>query len=51
MKLYALLFVALLSGCSTTVPVVASQERRLHSMEESAELERNLFKTWKNYKG
>jgi hypothetical protein len=35
----------------TTVPVVASQERRLHSMEESAELERSLFKTWKNYKG
>jgi hypothetical protein len=35
----------------TTVPVVASQERRLHSMEESVELERNLFKTWKNYKG
>ena len=33
----------------TTVPVVASQERRLHS--ESVELERNLFKTWKNYKG
>jgi hypothetical protein len=35
----------------TTIPVVASQERRLHSMEESAELERSLFKTWKNYKG
>ena len=33
----------------TTVPVVASQERRLHS--ESVELERSLFKTWKNYKG
>ena len=33
----------------TTVPVVASQERRLHS--ESVELERTLFKTWKNYKG
>jgi hypothetical protein len=33
----------------TTVPVVASQERRLHS--ESVELERNLFNTWKNYKG
>ena len=33
----------------TTIPVVASQERRLHS--ESVELERNLFKTWKNYKG
>jgi hypothetical protein len=33
----------------TTIPVVASQERRLHS--ESIELERNLFKTWKNYKG
>jgi hypothetical protein len=33
----------------TTVPVIASQERRLHS--ESVELERSLFKTWKNYKG
>ena len=33
----------------TTIPVVASQERRLHS--ESVELERNLFKTWQNYKG
>jgi hypothetical protein len=33
----------------TTIPVVASQERRLHS--ESVELERNLFNTWKNYKG
>jgi hypothetical protein len=35
----------------TTVPVVASQERRLHSMAETVELERNLFKTWQNYKG
>ena len=35
----------------TTVPVVASQERRLHSMAETVELERTLFKTWKNYKG
>jgi hypothetical protein len=35
----------------TTVPVVASQLRRQASMEESVELERNLFKTWKNYKG
>jgi hypothetical protein len=35
----------------TTIPVVASQERRLHSMEETVELERNLFNTWKNYKG
>ena len=35
----------------TTVPVVASQLRRQASMEESAELERSLFKTWKNYKG
>jgi hypothetical protein len=33
----------------TTVPVVASQERRLHS--ESVELERSLFKTWQKYKG
>jgi hypothetical protein len=35
----------------TTVPVVASQARRQTSMEESVELERTLFKTWKNYKG
>ena len=35
----------------TTVPVIASQLRRQTSMEESAELERSLFKTWKNYKG
>ena len=35
----------------TTVPVVASQLRRQISMEESVELERSLFKTWKNYKG
>ena len=35
----------------TTVPVVASQLRRQASMEESLELERTLFKTWKNYKG
>jgi len=35
----------------TTVPVVASQLRRQVSMEENVELERSLFKTWKNYKG
>ena len=35
----------------TTVPVVASQLRRQTSMEENVELERSLFKTWKNYKG
>ena len=35
----------------TTIPVVASQLRRQASMEESAELEHSLFKTWKNYKG
>ena len=35
----------------TTIPVVASQERRLHTMEENVKLERSLFKTWKNYKG
>jgi len=35
----------------TTIPVVASQERRQSSMEESVALERSLFKTWKNYKG
>jgi hypothetical protein len=32
----------------TTVPVVASQERRLHS--ESVDLERNLFRLYQNYK-
>ena len=35
----------------STVPVLASQLRRQASMEESVELERTLFKTWKNYKG
>ena len=35
----------------TTTPVVASQLRRQHSMEESVKLERSLFNTWKNYKG
>jgi hypothetical protein len=35
----------------TTIPVIASQLRRQASMEESVELERTLFKTWKNYKG
>jgi len=35
----------------TTIPVVASQSRRQTSMEENVELERSLFKTWKNYKG
>jgi hypothetical protein len=35
----------------TTVPVVASQLRRQVSMEENVELERSLFRTWKNYKG
>ena len=35
----------------TTVPVVASQLRRQSTMEENVELERSLFKTWKNYKG
>ena len=38
------------TGQSTT-PVLASQLRRQASMEESVELERSLFKTWKNYKG
>jgi hypothetical protein len=32
----------------TTVPVIASQERRLHS--ESVELEHSLFKLYQNYK-
>jgi hypothetical protein len=35
----------------TTTPVLASQLRRQVSMEENVELERTLFKTWKNYKG
>ena len=35
----------------TTTPVIASQLRRQVSMEENVELERTLFKTWKNYKG
>jgi hypothetical protein len=35
----------------TTIPVIASQLRRQTSMEENVELERSLFKTWKNYKG
>jgi hypothetical protein len=35
----------------TTIPVVASQLRRQVSMEENVELERSLFRTWKNYKG
>jgi hypothetical protein len=35
----------------TTIPVVAGQLRRQTSMEENVELERSLFKTWKNYKG
>jgi hypothetical protein len=34
----------------TTVPVIASQLRRQVSMEESVELERSLFKLYKNYK-
>jgi hypothetical protein len=35
----------------TTIPVLASQVKRQDSMEENVELERSLFKTWKNYKG
>ena len=35
----------------TTIPVIAGQLRRQTSMEENVELERSLFKTWKNYKG
>ena len=38
------------TGQSTT-PVLASQLRRQASMEESVKIERNLFNTWKNYKG
>jgi hypothetical protein len=35
----------------TTVPVIAGQRNRMSTMEENVELERTLFKTWKNYKG
>ena len=35
----------------TTVPVIAGQRQRTSTMEENVELERSLFKTWKNYKG
>ena len=35
----------------TTIPVIAGQLRRTSTMEENVELERSLFKTWKNYKG
>ena len=34
----------------TTIPVVASQLRRQVSMEESVELERDLFRLYQNYK-
>jgi len=34
----------------TTVPVIASQLRRQVSMEESVQIERSLFKLFKNYK-
>ena len=34
----------------TTVPVVASQASRLHSMEESVKIERSLFKLYKDFK-
>jgi hypothetical protein len=35
----------------TTVPVIASQLSRQRSVAENIDLERSLFKTWKNYKG
>jgi hypothetical protein len=36
----------------TTIPTLGSADRRRQvSMEENVELERTLFKTWKNYKG
>jgi hypothetical protein len=35
----------------TTIPVIAGQRQRTSTMEENVELERTLFKTWKNYKG
>jgi hypothetical protein len=34
----------------TTVPVIASQQDRLHTMEESVKLERDLFRLYQNYK-
>lgn len=34
----------------TTVPVIAGQRRRMSTMEENVELERDLFKLYKNYK-
>jgi len=39
------------SSGQTTTPVLNRDPRRQASMEESVELERTLFKTWKNYKG
>jgi hypothetical protein len=41
------------TGQSTTIGggIPNLQARRQASMEESVELERSLFKTWKNYKG
>jgi len=39
------------SSGQTTIPVINRDPRRQTSMEESVELERSLFKTWKNYKG
>jgi hypothetical protein len=34
----------------TTVPVIASQQDRLHTMEESVKLENDLFRLYQNYK-
>lgn len=34
----------------TTVPVIASQASRLHSMEESVKIERSLFELYKDFK-
>ena len=34
----------------TTVPVIASQQDRLHTMEESVKLEKDLFRLYQNYK-
>jgi hypothetical protein len=39
------------SSGQTTTPILNRDPRRQASMEESVELERSLFKTWKNYKG
>jgi len=39
------------SSGQTTIPVLNRNRQRQTSMDENVELERTLFKTWKNYKG